>query len=94
MNATEMAHGSPIWGTKRDFLSGHLDTLPTNDECVTTVFHGSSLQERTKKYVRSLQEPFIGCVVHEWYIIQESPRDHTLTFQSERGKSIFGDTDG
>jgi hypothetical protein len=90
VNATEMAHR--YVGRKVIYLSGELDTVPTEDECETTVFQGSNRQERARNYVRGLQEVF-GRVVHEWYIIQGSPHDHTLMFQSERGKSsIFGGT--
>jgi hypothetical protein len=92
LNATEMARRYA--GRNVIYLSGQLDTLPTTDECETTVFQGSNRQERARNYVRSLQELFRGRVVHEWYIIEGSPHDHTLMFQSERGKrSIFGDTD-
>ena len=92
VNATEMARRYA--GRNVIYLSGQLDTLPTNDECETTVFQGSNRQERARNYVRSLQEVFLGRIVHEWYIIQGSPHDHTLMFQSEQGKrSIFGDPD-
>ena len=92
LNATEVAHRYS--GRNVIYLSGQLDTLPANDTCATTVFQGSNRQERARNYVRSLQELFPGRVVHEWYIIQGSPHDHTLMFQSEQGKkSIFGDID-
>jgi len=89
MNRTEISYR--YTNRRVIYLSGQLDTIPTEDECETTIFQGPNRQIRAKNYVRGLQETF-GYPIHPWYIIIGSPHDHTLMFQSERGKkSIFGD---
>ncbi len=76
------------------YMSGELDTIPTNDSCETSIFQGRNRQERAKRYVQALQEYFQR-EIHQFYIIQGSPHDHTLMFQSKEGRiAILGNDKG
>lgn len=73
------------------YLSGQFDTIPANDQCETSIFQGRNRQERAKLYVQSLTNIF-GHKVHQFHIIEGSPHDHSLMFQSQEGKrAILGD---
>lgn len=89
INATAM--GQRYAGRKVVYLSGELDTIPTTDQCETSVFQGYNRQSRAKNYVESLERHF-GRKVHQWHIIPGSPHDHSLMYQSDQGKAaIFGE---
>lgn len=72
------------------YLAGEFDILPANDGCETSVFQGPNRQQRAKFYVQGLQKYF-GRNVHELHIVEGSPHDHMLMFQSQQGRrAIFG----
>eukprot|EP00934_Nitzschia_sp_Nitz4_P001266 Nitzschia sp. Nitz4//scaffold248_size28759//17396//18460//NITZ4_008110-RA/size28759-processed-gene-0.17-mRNA-1//-1//CDS//3329543995//1266//frame0 len=74
------------------YLSGSLDNLPTRDRCETTEFQGMNRQERAKNYYLGL-EFFFGYSIHSFHLVEGSPHDHTLMFQSPEGRhAIFGKT--